>query len=111
MNIVTSASSRAWIAFQLNSLSALVIAEKRRPVTYCRFNLRGNSSLLAYIESVRASRFFARHRDIGIIVEEILEKVSTPFFSMMIFGSHVKGTASKRSDMDVEQVRTAQDAT
>jgi len=78
-----------------------IIAEKRRPVTYCRLSLKGNSTLLAYIEGIRASRFLARHRDIGIIVKDVLDKIASPFFTMIIFGSYVKGAASKRSDIDV----------
>jgi predicted nucleotidyltransferase len=78
-----------------------IIAEKRRPVTYCRLNLKGNSSLLAYIEGIRASRFFTKHHDLEILVNEMLTKVASPFFIMILFGSHVKGTASKMSDLDI----------
>ena len=78
-----------------------IIAEKRRPVTYCKLNLKGNSSLLAYIEGIRVSRFFAKHRDLEIIVDGLLSKIASPFFTMILFGSHVKGTASERSDLDV----------
>lgn len=78
-----------------------ITAEKRRPVTYCRLNLEGNSALLAYIEGIRASRFLAKHRDIEVIVNGLREKITSPFFTMIVFGSHVKGTVSKRSDLDV----------
>jgi predicted nucleotidyltransferase len=78
-----------------------IIAEKRRPVTYCRLNLKGNSSLLAYIEGIRANRFFTENRDLEMLVNELLAKIASPFFTMILFGSHVKGTASKRSDLDV----------
>lgn len=78
-----------------------VIAERHRPVTYCRLSLRGNSSLLAYIEGIRASRFVAGHRDVGVLVKSILDKINSPFFTMAVFGSYVKGTASKRSDVDI----------
>jgi predicted nucleotidyltransferase len=78
-----------------------IIAEKKRPVTYCRLNLKGNSSLLAYIEGIRASRFLAKHRDLEILVGELLSKISSPFFTIVLFGSHVKGTASERSDLDI----------
>jgi hypothetical protein len=53
-----------------------IIAEKKRPVTYCRLNLKGNFSLLAYIEAIRVSRFFAKHRDLEILVGELLSKIS-----------------------------------
>lgn len=78
-----------------------ITAEKHRPVTYCRLNLKGNSALLAYIEGIRASRFLARHRDVAITVGDILQKITSPFFTIIIFGSHVKGTVSKRSDLDI----------
>ncbi|HVP16736.1 MAG TPA: nucleotidyltransferase domain-containing protein [candidate division Zixibacteria bacterium] len=78
-----------------------IIAEKRPPVTYCRLNLKGNSALLAYIEGIRANRFFAKKRDLEILVNELLAKIGSPFFTMVLFGSHVKGTASKRSDLDI----------
>jgi len=78
-----------------------IIAEKKPPVTYCRLNLKGNSSLLAYIEAIRASRFFAGHRDIEILVSDLTSKISSPFFILILFGSHVKGTASARSDLDI----------
>jgi len=78
-----------------------VTAEKRRPVTHCRLNLKGNAALLAYIEGIRAGRFLSKHRDIEVIVNLLCEKIASPFFTMILFGSHVKGTAAKRSDVDV----------
>jgi|SRR5208282_529945 len=87
-----------------------IIAEKRRPVTHCRLYLKGNSALLAYIEAIHASRFLAKHRDIEIIANGLCEKIASPFFTMILFGSHVKGTASKRSDLDVLFVVQNKDA-
>jgi|WetSurMetagenome_2_1015567.scaffolds.fasta_scaffold39169_3 predicted nucleotidyltransferase len=78
-----------------------IIAEKKRPVTYCRLNLKGNSPVLAYIEGVRASRFFQKYKDIEILVNDLISKISLPFFTLIVFGSYVKGTASPRSDLDV----------
>ncbi len=78
-----------------------VIAEKKRPVTYCSLNLKRNPSLLAYIEGVRVSRFFERHRDLELVVNDITGRIALPFFVMVLFGSHVRGTALARSDLDV----------
>ena len=78
-----------------------IIAEKKPPVTYCKLNLKGNSSLLAYIEAIRTSRFFARHRNIEILVNDLTSQISSPFFIPILFGSHVKGTASAKSDLDI----------
>lgn len=78
-----------------------ITAEKKPPVTYCKLNIKGNSSLLAYIEAIRANRFFAKNRDLQILVNALLSKVPSPFFTIILFGSYVKGTASKKSDLDV----------
>ena len=78
-----------------------IIAEKKRPVTYCRLNLKGNSTLLAYIEGVRAGRFFEKNKDIGILVNDLTSKIALPFFTLMLFGSYVKGKPSPRSDLDM----------
>lgn len=79
----------------------LILAEKRRPATRCRLNLKGNSTLFAYIEGVRASRFLAKHRDVEVMANGLMDRIDSPFYSMIVFGSHVKGTASRRSDLDV----------
>jgi hypothetical protein len=78
-----------------------IVAEKRRPVTYCKPNLTSNSSLFAYIEGIHASRFLAKHRDLSVLVGDILQKITCPFIIMILFGSYVKGRVSKRSDLDV----------
>jgi len=78
-----------------------IFAEKKPPVTYCKLNLKGNSSVLAYIEAIRTSRFFAKNRDLEILINGLLAKFTSPFFTLIIFGSYVKGTASKKSDLDV----------
>jgi predicted nucleotidyltransferase len=78
-----------------------IIAEKKPPVTYCKLNIKGNSSLLAYIEAIRANRFFAKNRDLQILVNALLSKVPSPFLIIILFGSYVKGTVSKKSDLDV----------
>ncbi len=79
----------------------IIIAERKRPVTHCRLNLKCNSSLLAYIEGIRASRFFEKHKDFEILTGDLISGINSPFFTLMLFGSHVKGTASATSDLDV----------
>jgi predicted nucleotidyltransferase len=78
-----------------------VIAQKKRPVTNCKLNLKANSSLLTYIEAIRASRFFAKHRDLEILTNEIISKLTSPFVIMILFGSYIKGTVTDRSDLDI----------
>jgi hypothetical protein len=58
-------------------------------------------TLLAYIEGVRASRFFEKNKDIEILINDLTSKITLPFFILALFGSYVKGKPSPRSDLDV----------
>lgn len=78
-----------------------IIADKKPPVTYCKLNLKGNASFLTYIETIRSGRFFAKNRDIEVLIKDLLSKVASPFFTVILFGSYVKRAASKKSDLDV----------
>ncbi len=78
-----------------------IIAEKKRPVTYCHLNIKSNISLLAYIEGVRSSRFFEKHKNIEIIVNDLNAHILLPFYILILFGSQVKGKSSSKSDLDV----------
>ena len=53
----------------------LITAEKRRHITYCRLNLKGNHVLLAYIEGIRASRFLARNRMLKLLLKVFFRKL------------------------------------
>jgi len=77
-----------------------IIAQKRRPVTYCRVNLKGNTALYAYIENIRTSRFFEKHKEIELLINDLTAKITLPYFTLILFGSYVKGTESKKSDLD-----------
>jgi len=76
-------------------------ADKKRPVTYCKLNLKANTALLAYIETIRASRFFQKHKDIELLINDLTSKIKSPFFTITLFGSYVKETASEKSDLDI----------
>jgi predicted nucleotidyltransferase len=78
-----------------------IIAEKKPPVTYCKLNLKGNTSLLAYIEGIRASKFFEKHKDIQILTNELAASISLPFHTIILFGSYVKEAALAKSDLDL----------
>jgi len=78
-----------------------ITAEKKPPVTYCRINLKGNTALIAYIEAIRAHRFFKKHKDIELITNDLTSKITTPFYTLILFGSYAKETASANSDLDL----------
>lgn len=79
----------------------LINAQMGRPATLCRLNLKGNTQTLSYIEWIRTSRFFEKHRDTEIPIKDIISKMPTPYYTLIIFGSQAKNEPTPRSDLDI----------
>lgn len=56
---------------------------------------------LAYIESLRTEEFIKKNRDIGLFVDEIIQKTNLGFFTLLLFGSYIKKKQTKKSDIDI----------
>ncbi len=87
----------------MNKLSGrgLVSVEKQSNLTLCRLDPKRSMQFVSFIESMRASQFLKTKPEIGTIVGALLEKIRLPYFTLILYGSHVKGTATKRSDIDM----------
>ena len=77
--------------------------EKSGNHNVCRLNLSKDLQDLAFIESLRAEEFLEAKTDLRFLVSSIISKISgvLPYFALILFGSHVKGTAGTRSDLDI----------
>ena len=63
-------------------------------------NYKSNFQNLAYIESLRAEEFLKKHKEIMLLVDEILKKAEG-FFTLLVFGSYAIGEETKNSDTDI----------
>ncbi|MGD0177039.1 MAG: nucleotidyltransferase domain-containing protein [Candidatus Bathyarchaeia archaeon] len=77
--------------------------EKSGNHSVCSLNLARNVQDLAFIESLRTDNFLKTNADLRFLVSSMVSKVSgvLPYFTLILFGSNVKGTADPRSDLDV----------
>lgn len=77
--------------------------EKRGNHNVCRLNLTKNPQDLAFIESLRTDDFLKAKSDLRFLVSSIISKISgvLPYFTLILFGSNVKGTADPSSDLDI----------
>ena len=66
----------------------------------CQINLSADPQLLA-ISSLIHSQKFLDKAEFGFIIDEIKNKLNDSIYIMTLFGSHVKGTAKKDSDIDL----------
>ena len=71
----------------------------------CFLNLQEPKALdyLAFIENSKKYDFLRRHHEIEEITERLIEQIKfhTVFFSLLLFGSYVKGTQHRKSDIDL----------
>jgi len=75
-----------------------VIKNKRKLLS---LNYKGDISSLAYIESIRTDDFLKKNKTIALFVNDVLEKIGLDYFTLLFFGSYVKGEQKKGSDVDV----------
>jgi len=79
----------------------LITVEERRPITLCRLNLRENTTVIAQIEAARTQRHIEKHPNTETIKRNIHRNMTTPFYTMLLFGSHARETATEQSDIDL----------
>lgn len=75
--------------------------ERKANLAICRLNVRDNVQFLSFIEALRLEHFLKHKPGLRVIIAQLLPKVGLAYFTAILFGSHLKGTASKRSDLDV----------
>jgi len=89
-----------------NSIDSLVnkgIVEKikKANINLCKISLKADAEIFSYIEYLRALEFFYRLKEIKLIKNDLLDKIPIYAFTVILFGSYVKGTYKKHSDLDL----------
>jgi predicted nucleotidyltransferase len=77
-----------------------IIIEKKANLRLCKLNLE-KIQINAFIESLRWNDFTKKHPDVGLIISTIISKINMPYFTIAIYGSYAKGTATRKSDIDL----------
>lgn len=104
---IRALSMKAGINYRLSYEEAMkmmkegmISIKKQGQGSVCRINMKADTSLYAFIESLRSRDFLKRNDKIKIIAEE-LSKINTALFTAILFGSHAKEKAGKTSDIDI----------
>lgn len=66
----------------------------------CQLNLSAEPQSLAVFSLIHSQKFLKRVK-FGFLVDEINEKLSDTIYILILFGSYAKGTATKKSDIDL----------
>lgn len=78
----------------------MIIREEKANLKLCRLNLR-MPQVVAFIESIRWRDFVERRRELSLLASDILQRCELPYLTLLVFGSYARGTATKRSDLDI----------
>lgn len=78
----------------------LITIQEKANLRLCKLSLE-NPQMIALIESLRWHGFARKHRDVGLLVSDIVSKSELPYFTLAIFGSYAKGTMTDKSDLDM----------
>ena len=78
----------------------IIIVEEKANLKLCRLNLE-MPHIIALIESIRWHDFAQGHRDVDLLISDIIARSALPFFTLVVFGSYAKGTAIEASDLDI----------
>ncbi len=79
----------------------IIIKKKYGKTELCELNLTEAAPDLIWVEQWRTKHFLGKNLGIKILMQNIREKITTPYYTLIIFGSYAKGTAHQRSDVDL----------
>lgn len=78
----------------------ILFMEKKGHSNFCKLNISNSISLYVYIESLRKEEIQKKYSFVKVICNELL-KLPYAYYSALLFGSYVKETVTKRSDIDL----------
>lgn len=83
----------------------VITKDKAGKAWLCSLNLN-NEKALALVqlgEIEKKNEFYGKNKELKLILDDFIRSVKTKFniFSVVLFGSHSKGTATKESDIDI----------
>lgn len=79
----------------------IIVKKKYGKTELCEIDLTEAANDLILVEQRRAHQFLEKNIGIKLMVQEIMENMKNPYYTLIIFGSYAKGTPHQRSDLDI----------
>lgn len=98
--LIESSYALTWDSTTALIKKKLVRAEKIGRSLACKVNLSANPKQLAISSLIHSQKFLDR-ASFGFVIDELKDKLNDLIYIMILFGSYVKGTATKKSDIDL----------
>lgn len=68
---------------------------------YCNIDCKNNLDIVCFIEAQKARIFLSKNKSIAVFVDSINEKILSPDYVLVVFGSYADGKSTKNSDLDI----------
>ncbi|MFH1439146.1 MAG: nucleotidyltransferase domain-containing protein [Candidatus Woesearchaeota archaeon] len=78
----------------------MITARKIGNSLVCKANLSADTGLLAISSLINSKKFMKTNR-FSFVIDNLKNKLDNLLYVMILFGSHAKGTATKKSDIDL----------
>lgn len=79
----------------------IITKKKYGKTQLCEINLAEAIGDVMLVEQQRTHQFLEKNIGIKLLVQDIMEKIENPYYTLIIFGSYAKGTQHPRSDIDL----------
>jgi DNA-binding Lrp family transcriptional regulator len=88
---------------ELHKRGIINVREINPTQSLCSVNAKNsdNISVFSYVEFLRKEKFLSVKKELKTIADDILSRITGNSFTMILFGSHVKGREAPSSDIDI----------
>lgn len=83
------------------SRDKIIFIKKMGRSSYCEFIYENNIQIAALIEKIKSVEFMKKNQDISVLIKNLFTQIKVPDYTILVFGSNAKGTATKKSDIDL----------
>lgn len=75
---------------------------------YCSMDYKNNVDVICFISSQMTRKFLEKNKKIKVLIEDILANITFPDYTLVLFGSFAKGSATKNSDIDIALITSSE---
>lgn len=88
---------------RLKAEGAINVREINATQSLCSLNLKNgcNIGIFSFVEYTAGREFFSKRPNLKAIADDMLKRISGNSFTLLLFGSQVKGSERESSDVDV----------
>ncbi len=108
IKVISEGIKKSYPSVRNNTLAlekkrAIRIKRLNKTHSLCNLDLTNpdNVGVFSSIDFLERDEFFAKNKDMKVILDDVMNKISGNSFTLILFGSYVKGNYKPDSDIDI----------